>query len=1334
MNKLSKGLIAAITLLSLPGMADRSWGLPTVGTGGTERRPGLKTNAAQCNPATATIDLDINNVRARLMTGGDMWWDRGTGTARYEIPKGSGKHSLYAGSVWVGGRDAQQQLKVAAQMYRTRGNDYWPGPTLVDKDNVNFAPDQTTCSDWDRFWKVDRSTLNEFIEQIRTNNNAWQNDAKFQSIKEWPATGNINARGANNTPLTVVTDTNHIKWGRNYAPFVDVDNDQRYDPYKGDYPDILGDQYIWWVFNDMGNVKGQTQTNAIGMEVQTSSFAFSTKDYLNDASFVFYKLINRGTLTLFDTYMATWTDADLGYAFDDYIGCDTARSLGILYNATQTDGVGSPTDYGSQVPMIGVDFFIGPKRRTYSPTGQHVGPNGRYDEDTLGMTVFNYFNNGPTTPVSDPQNGLEIYRVMTGYNRVGDRLRMDMGSGPTSSGYNAGPETSYVFWGEPDAAKGESWSECSLGTKSGDRRFVHSSGPFTLEAGGITNDIIIGACWVPNVGGCPKGGFSRIRAADDAIQDLFDNKFRTIEGPEAPRMVVREMDRSLVFYLMNDPVSTNYREQFGYSDSAKYRVSTPRTRREATDSSNMGDSLYRFEGYRVFQLRTKNITASQIFDEKGEVDPNNAVEVFQTDIKNGVGTIYNYTPDPSRGPLAIQTSTKVSGKDSGLRHSFQLATDAFATGVDPRFVNYKNYYFVAIAYAYNNYTDYTHEGRDTAQMMPYLESAHGAGGRVIPIIAAMPNPANGDMGTVLNSAYGTGVIIKRLEGIGNGGIETSFDEETEAQALTGPNYQASQPTYVAGAGPVKVKVVDPRKVVGAEWELYIEGTPVSNDTIAGLNPARTNWRLQNSAGVVIFSERNILNTNEQILEDYGLSVDIVNAGRPGDSGVNRNGVIASTITYADVSKTWLGGVQDAEEVNPRNWIRAGRYANPDGATCNYGDQGVTATTSANVDENQDFETLLSGSTPNTGTWAPVILAAPASTNEADCGSGVQGPGMNHPLQRLPGVDIVFTSDRTKWTRVLVLELQASSSLAEGNAGRLRPRSHRSWTGDVDGNGRPIYSTDASDTAMSWFPGYAINQETGDRLNIVMGEDSYLKADNGDDLIWNPTDRVLSSNGNVVFGGKHYIYVQNSRYDENASFKESLTNGITKWFEFAWVGLPTLMTGRTLLPLKDGLIPTETRVRLRVTRPYGRYIPDGVALRNNGYPLFTFSTRDLVSKSLTDVDNAWNRDKDGLLKQIHITPNPYYGYTPYEESRLETKVRIINLPRRATIYIYAVDGTLIRTLTKDNANQSYVDWDTRNAKGLAIASGMYLFHVKADGIGETTLRWFGAFRPTDVTIY
>jgi hypothetical protein len=294
--------------------------------------------------------------------------------------------------------------------------------------------------------------------------------------------------------------------------------------------------------------------------------------------------------------------------------------------------------------------------------------------------------------------------------------------------------------------------------------------------------------------------------------------------------------------------------------------------------------------------------------------------------------------------------------------------------------------------------------------------------------------------------------------------------------------------------------------------------------------------------------------------------------------------------------------------------------------------------------------------------------------------------------------------------------------------------------EPDADGRPRYSSDPNDTGFSWFPGYAINQETGMRVNIVFGEDSYLKSEGGNDMIWNPTANEVDANGNVLFGGKHYVYVLNTKYDEGKGMEQSFRNfkdGLPlDYSAFQWIGLPTLNGNNKLLSLEEGLIPTETRIRIRVSRPYSRYIPEGIEPgKNNGFPLYTFTTRDLAPKSLADADNKWRNDKEGLLAQIHMTPNPYYGYSEgYENSRLDTRVRIINLPRTATIHIYSLDGTLIRTLTKDNPNQSYIDWDTRNAKGLAIASGMYLVHVNAAGIGETVIKWFGAMRPTDITTY
>ena len=185
----------------------------------------------------------------------------------------------------------------------------------------------------------------------------------------------------------------------------------------------------------------------------------------------------------------------------------------------------------------------------------------------------------------------------------------------------------------------------------------------------------------------------------------------------------------------------------------------------------------------------------------------------------------------------------------------------------------------------------------------------------------------------------------------------------------------------------------------------------------------------------------------------------------------------------------------------------------------------------------------------------------------------------------------------------------------------------------------------------------------------------------------------------------------------------------------WVGLPLVNNNFELKPLADGIIPTETRLRIRVDRPYAAYAPDStIPARNNRLPLYSFSTDDLAPSTLDDANNPYASDKQKLLDRIKAVPNPYYAYAGYEINRLDTRDRITNLPRRATINVYSLDGSLVRRLEKDNPNVSFIDWDIRNAKGLPIASGMYLIHVNAGGIGETVLRWFGAMRPIDVTNY
>jgi hypothetical protein len=37
-------------------------------------------------------------------------------------------------------------------------------------------------------------------------------------------------------------------------------------------------------------------------------------------------------------------------------------------------------------------------------------------------------------------------------------------------------------------------------------------------------------------------------------------------------------------------------------------------------------------------------------------------------------------------------------------------------------------------------------------------------------------------------------------------------------------------------------------------------------------------------------------------------------------------------------------------------------------------------------------------------------------------------------------------------------------------------------------------------------------------------------------------------------------------------------------------------------------------------------------------------------------------------------------------------------------------------------------------GIPIASGIYLIHVKADGIGERVIKWFGSLRTPDFNAF
>ena len=1391
--------------------------------GSQKNASAIKSTAAGCSAASGFRFLDINNVRCRINTGGDMWWDLPGGIgAQYFIPKSGTATSMFSGSLWIGGLDINNQLKLAAIRYRQVGNDYWPGPLTTDG---TAAIDQATCSEYDKHYPITRLEVDAFLAWYSSENRTeeFPGYSVPKSITDWPAHGDVS------------------KLQSYYmAPFRDVDGDGEYMPENGDYPYydlenelcpinfagdpnyipartmeedlteykvplvgsilvdqvIKGDQTLWWIFNDKGNAHTETQGSPIGMEVRAQAFGFATNDEINNMTFYSYEVINRSTFELTQTYFCPWVDTDLGYAWDDYVGCDVLRGLGYCYNGVANDGNGEPESYGSQPPAIGVDFFQGP----YIDPDEYDNPkftgncnligqgpnfavdqmaingvnfgNGIVDDERYGMRRFVYHNNTDPNPAkTDPGIAPDYYNFLRGIWK--DNSNMFYGGTAHSSDPSAvGPICEFMFpsdsdpcnWGTnfqpPNGGYNQNglyWTEEEAGNEPGDRRFMQSAGPFTLKPGAV-NYITVGIPWARASAGGPWASVSLLRTVDDKCQALFDNCFKVIDGPSAPDLVIRELDRELLIYIDNPKGSNNFQEKYAEYDP---NILQP----NPANPDQRSDSLYRFEGYQIFQLKDASVTLGDAKNKYGEYDLDKVRLVAQFDKNNGVGRIINHYFNKDLGfniPVV-----EVDGGDEGIQHSFQLTDDAFATG-DKRLVNHKQYYYTVVAYAYNEFLPYEPEDQigKFGQKQSYLP-----GRKNIQTYTAIPHKIINGM--VMNSSYGDAPSVTRIEGQGNDGMILDFTQETideimskepvgsvvdgDTVELGHPKYPiAYEAKYVNGFGPVNVKIIDPLKVTTGKYilkfdSLYLKKNyNISGNTalVAGGDTASYytgTWHLEDeSTGKVYPSDAALDQQNEQIFLDLGISVNMKSIYYPGPKKIGdiydavnnsyiaiydvlavNNGILEATISYQDSSYRWLGGVQDNDVPgDPRNWIRAGTYR--DGTTSDWNMPAKP------FDPDQNYERIING------TWAPNILcAASDQDNTGPCYS--VSSKQYTMMEDVFSVDIVFTSDKTKWSRAAVIEMCADNKLSQGGVNRFKFRAAPSV--DRDGNsGAPTGPSEdpnapnyISDSSMSWFPGYAINVETGERMNIMFGEDSWLVEDNGRDMIYNPTSTLFDYvSGTARFGGKHYVYImdhttrdlQDSLYYFPAyDACRFIRNGYEVHkvppflFEMAWyssvmwVGMPLSVDGKEWLN-------NDVKIRIRVAKPYEKYFStpmDSAATANslnNQLPMYRFETESVA----TEENNPEKAKND--LDLIQVVPNPYYAYAGgpgYEENALTNKVKITNLPVQCVISIYNVNGTLIRQITKDEEKTS-VDWDLTNFAGVPIAGGVYIIHVKSnDGI-------------------
>ena len=280
------------------------------------------------------------------------------------------------------------------------------------------------------------------------------------------------------------------------------------------------------------------------------------------------------------------------------------------------------------------------------------------------------------------------------------------------------------------------------------------------------------------------------------------------------------------------------------------------------------DKTYRFQGYQIYQLKNNTVALSDLGN------PTKARLAAQCDVKDGVSRIINFEFDEELG-FAVPKE-KVDGENKGIRHSFQITQDLFAQG-QPRLVNFKKYYFIAIAYAYNNYKDYNPNDPLSldGQKSPYIASRKGPSGEVRVMEAVPHNPMPEADGTYQMISYGSTPRITRLDGYGNGNRSLEFTDATLNTILNDGFMET--PEYEYGQGPVNIKVVDPLNLKGGYFECRFRDYTATSPGNAADTASWVIYRYDTKGGTIqdsVSSDRTINGDNEQIIPEWGISVQI----------------------------------------------------------------------------------------------------------------------------------------------------------------------------------------------------------------------------------------------------------------------------------------------------------------------------------------------------------------------------------------------------------------------------------------------------------------------------
>jgi PKD repeat protein len=621
----------------------------------------------------------------------------------------------------------------------------------------------------------------------------------------------------------------------------------------------------------------------------------------------------------------------------------------------------------------------------------------------------------------------------------------------------------------------------------------------------------------------------------------------------------------------------------------------------------------------------------------------------------------------------LSSVIKLKAADDTLQ---MLADNCFDVGCQPFqegiFVDKISEDEVHFAYAQDadNYSwDFGDGATGSGQFPVHTYNAPGTYSVCVTVISACSNLTTCEDVIISTDMLNLGTVdIIRIEGEGNGGNQLILKQSSIDQMFAQDSNRIYQPVYEGNYAPIKVEVVDITMIQSGDYQIAFDGV----DSLSG-------WKMYQIGGTdTVSSNMSLKTNNRQIIYQWGVAVTVNFDEYSGDSE-NATKFLSQNKSNELPYNDWLSGVEDRDVATPQNWIRSGTQFDTTGFAKFYIDR-------IGYDNDEVFENVFDG------TIAPFGLIA---TGEGQLLQPVYASifGQNG-TKNASSIRLVYTNDQTKWTRSPVLETSFDPSSNPYGDEYLRIKHAPSK--DKFGN------NESTSTGMSWFPGYAIDVETGERLNIAFGEASDLLNDNGNDMWFNPTNVEYDTAGNEVFGGKHYVFVfgnyskrqsnaismatNQGYYDEGAWLASMLnqpfstSNFLKIWRSCTWVTTP-------MLRLNNNFLANDVILDIRNAHPHQKYSYAFTDTLNNGNPLYQFALYPSVSV------------EEQIVSINHTTyPNPTNDiFTIIVEDNKEYQILIFN-----------TSGQIVKTVNIYNGKET-IDMSNQ-------ADGLYHYYIYSEDGG------------------